>query len=216
MSCFPLQNELLLGGLEIVVVPQLPARGDLLHVLGAARSCEAVQFQLALEPLHIEVGHLRRYGIDAQARDLAADIDRAVVHGVAQVLAGIAQDHHPSTLHHEAAEGAGPAADDDRAALHVNAYASPYISLAHQVSATHGGAEGRARVLLDHDRPRQHVLGARPADAALDADVWSVDQPTAEIAEAPFDDQVEAVENADRERMLGAGILQHDGAKALA
>src|ERR1700687_3524798 len=51
-----LENELLLGGLEVVVVPELPAGHDLVQVPDALRRLEAVQLQLALEPLHIEVG----------------------------------------------------------------------------------------------------------------------------------------------------------------
>ena len=40
-------------------------------------------------------------------------------------------------------------------------------------------------------------------------------RPQAEIAERAFDDQVEPVENADGDRMLGAGILDDDGAVAV-
>src|SRR5208283_1041318 len=216
LSRMRLQDELLLGRLEIVIVPQLPAGADLLHVLRALRRLEAIQFQLALQPLHVEVGHLGRYGIDAEPINLAADINRAVVHGVAQVLAGVAEDDHASTLHHEAAERARPAAHDDRASLHVDTDARADIALADEVAAAQGGAEGRARVLLDQHRPGEHVLGARPADAALDVDIRSVDQSTAEIAEASLDGQVQAVEDADRERMLGARILHDHRTKALA
>src|ERR1035438_6188777 len=66
MVCFPfsqcLENELLLGRLEIVVVPELPAGDDLLHVLRALGRLEAIHLQLALEPLHVEIGHFGRYG----------------------------------------------------------------------------------------------------------------------------------------------------------
>src|SRR3984893_9307496 len=209
------ENEFLLGGFEIVVIPQLPARGDLLHVLDAPRGREAVHLQFALQPLHVEVGHFRRHGIDPEARDFAADVDRAVVHGIAEVLAGIAEDDHASALHHEAAEGARPATNDDRAALHIDTDARADVALAHQITATYRGAEGRARVLLDHYGSGEHVLGARPADPALDADVGSVDQPAAEIAQTAFDREIETVEDADRQGMLGAGVLDHDGAEAL-
>src|ERR1700682_3991083 len=209
------ENEFLLGGFEIVVIPQLPASGVLVHALGAARGREAVHLQFALQPLHVEVGHLRRHGIDPEARDLAADVDRAVVHGVAEVLAGIAEDDHASALHHEAAEGARPATNDDRAALHIDTDARADVALAHQITATDRGAEGRARVLLDHYGSGEHVLGARPADPALDADVGSVDQPATEIAQTAFDREIETVENADRQGMLGAGVLHHDAADAL-
>src|SRR5215471_2904076 len=210
------EDQLLLRGLEIVVVPQLPAGGDLLHLLHPARRSEAVHLQLALEPLPFEVGHLRGYRVHAEACDLAADVDRAVVHGVAEILAGIPQDHHAPALHHEAAEGAGAATDDDRAALHVDTDPRADIPLADEISAAHGRTEGRARVLLDHHGSRHHVLGARPADAALDVNVRPVDEAAAEVTEASVDRQVEAIENADRQGVLGARVLHDDAAEALA
>ncbi len=153
--------------------------------------------------------------IDAEARRLAADIDRAVIHGIAEILAGIAADHHAPALHHEAGEGAGIAADDDGAALHVDAGARADIALADQVAAADRRAELRAGVLLDQDGAAHHVLGAGPADPAGDAHIGAVDQAEAEIAERAVDDQIEPVEDADRDRMLGAGILDDDGAVAV-
>ena len=79
------------------------------------------------------------------------------------------------------------AADDDRAALLVDAGAGADVALAHEIAAAQGRAERRAGVLLDDDRAGQHVLGARPADAALDADVRTVDQAAAEVAEAALE-----------------------------
>src|SRR6185436_16202397 len=153
---------------------------------------------------------------DAEVGDLAADIDRAVIHGVAEILAGVAQDDHAPARHHEAAESAGAAADQDGAALLVDADARADIALAHQVAAADRGAEGGAGVLLDHDPAGEHVLRARPADAAGDRDVRPVDQSAAEIAEAALDVQVEPLQEADRDAVLGAGIVHHDGAVALA
>src|SRR4029077_505714 len=103
----------------------------------------------------------------------------------------------------------------DRAALHVDAHTRADIALADEVTAAQGSAEGRARILLDHHGAGEHVLGARPADAALDADVGSVDQSAAEIAQAPFDGEIEAIENADREGMLGTGVFQYEAAEAM-
>src|SRR5258708_9932182 len=40
------------------------------HVPDASRGREAVHLQFALQPLHVEVGHLRRHGIDPEAREL--------------------------------------------------------------------------------------------------------------------------------------------------
>src|SRR5215469_8608332 len=211
-----LKNQLLFGGLEIVVVPELTPGDDLLHGLDALGRLEAVHLQLALQPLHVEIGYLARHRIDAEALDFAADIDGAVIHGIAEILAGIPQYDHAAALHHEAAEGSRPAADDDGAALHVDAHAGTDIAHADEIAPAHGGAEGGARVLLDHHGPRHHVLCAGPADAALYADVRPVDQAAAEIAEAALDMEVQAVQDADGERMLGAGVLHDHRAVALA
>ena len=109
---------------------------------------------LRLSHCDVELGHLGGNGVDAQRGDLAADVDDAVVHRVAQVLAGVAQDDHPAALHHEAGERAGAAADEDGAALHVDAGAAADVPLADQVAAAQGRPERRAGVLLDDDACR--------------------------------------------------------------
>src|SRR3546814_198956 len=164
LSRQPLEHDLLFGRFQIVVVPQLLARDDLLHLLDAVRRGEPVLLQLSFEPLAIEIVHRARHRVDAEPGYLAADIDRAVIHGVAKVHACIAQDDHAAALHHEAAEGAGATADDDGAALLVDAGAGADVALAHQVAAADRRAEGRAGVLLDDQRAGHHVLAAGPAD----------------------------------------------------
>ena len=77
--------------------------------------------------------------------DLAADVDRAVVHRIAEVLAGVAEDDHAAALHHEAGERAGAAADDDRAALHVDADARADVALADEIAAAERRAERASR-----------------------------------------------------------------------
>src|SRR5579872_4288961 len=52
------EDELLFGRLEIVVVPELTAGDDLLHLLDAVGRLEAVHLQLAGEPGLVEVRHL--------------------------------------------------------------------------------------------------------------------------------------------------------------
>jgi hypothetical protein len=163
----------------------------------------------------IEIGYLGPNGVDAEACRLATDIDGAIIHRIAEILAGVAADHHAPALHHEAGEGPGVAADDDRAAFHVDARARADIALAHEVAAPDRRAELRAGVFLDQDGPAHHVLGAGPADAAGDAHIGAVDEAEAEIAERTLDDQIEPIENADGDRMLGAGILEDDGPVAV-
>ena len=171
--------------------------------------------ELPLQPRAVEIGHLAPHRVDAEALRLAGDVDDAVIHGVAEILAGIAADHHAPALHHEAGEGAGAAADDDVAALHVDAGARADIALAHEVAAADRRAELGAGILLDENGAAHHVLAAGPADAAGDADIRTVDQAEAKIAERAVDDEIEPVQDADGKRMLGPGVLQHDGAVAL-
>src|ERR1700730_12859352 len=114
------EHQLLLGRLKVVIVPELLAGDDLAHILDTTRSFQAVHAQLAREPGGIKVGHFSVHRVDAERFDVAADIDDPVIHGIAEILAGVAEDHHASTLHHEAAKCAGPPAGNDGAALHVD------------------------------------------------------------------------------------------------
>ena len=52
------------------------------------------------EPGTVEVSHLLRHGIDARRLDLAADINRAAIHGITQVLAGIAAHNRDAIADH--------------------------------------------------------------------------------------------------------------------
>src|SRR5262245_40200753 len=161
-----LQHQFLFGRLEIVIVPQLLAGDDLAEGADPALRHDLVAEELPLEPCLVEIGHGGPHRIDAEARGFAGDIDRAVIHGIAKILASVAADHHAAALHHEAGEGAGVAADDDGATFHVDAGARADIALAHEVAAADGRTELRACVLLDENRAAHHVLGARPADPA--------------------------------------------------
>src|SRR5690606_26285996 len=135
--------------------------------------------------------------------------------GIAEVLARIAADHHAAALHHEPREGSGITADDDGAALHVDAGPRADGSLADKIAAAQCGAEGGTGVLLDNHRAGQHVLGAGPADPPGNPHVRPVDEPDAEVPERTIDDEVQAVQDADADGMLGTGIANDDGAVAI-
>src|SRR4051795_9335953 len=82
MACPPpSENELALGRLEVVVVVELLAAHELVE---ARCGAEAVDAELALDVLGVGVRPLARDAVDAERLDLAADVDDAVVHGVAQ------------------------------------------------------------------------------------------------------------------------------------
>src|SRR5215470_18334715 len=84
-----LQDELALGRLEVVVVPELLAADEL-----AERGLRAhpVDPQLALEQFVVCRGELRLDAVDPEGGDFAADVDRAVIHGVAEPAAHVPAD----------------------------------------------------------------------------------------------------------------------------
>src|SRR3954464_11820846 len=76
----PLEDELALGRLEVVVVVELLAAHELLQL---GRLAEPVDGELARDELGVRFRPLAGYAVDAQRAHLAADVDRAVVHRVA-------------------------------------------------------------------------------------------------------------------------------------
>src|SRR6202012_646109 len=151
--------------------------------------------------------------IDAERPCLAAEINRAVVHGVAEILAGVAKDHHPTALHHETGERSGVAADDDGAAFLIDSSARADRPLADQVAAAQRGAELRSGIFFDDNCASHHVLAAGPADAPLDGYVRTIEQAAGKIAARPLNMQVETMQDADRNRMLRSRIAQNDSAE---
>src|ERR671932_2825144 len=203
----PLQDELALGGLEGVVVVELLAADELLQL---RRVAEAVDAELALDQLGVGVGPVAGDAVDAQRLDLAGDVDRPVVHRVAQAGADVAEDDLAAALHHEAGHRPGAPADDDRAALLVDARAGADPPVDDEVAAADRRARERAGVAVDDDDARHHVLARRPADAALDVDLRAVDEPAAEVAERAVERDSAAAEDADAERVLRARVEDRD------
>src|SRR5919205_3133909 len=150
----PLQDELALGGLEGVVVVELLAADELLQL---RRVAEAVDAELALDQLGVGVGPLAGDAVDAQRLDLAGDVDRPVVHRVAEAGADVAEDDLATALHHEAGHRAGVAHDDDRAALLIDAGAGADLAFDHEVPTPKGGARQRPGIRFDDDYSRHHV-----------------------------------------------------------
>src|SRR5215831_4686693 len=71
-----LQDELALGRLEVVVIPELLAADELAE---RGLRTHPVDPQLALEQLVVFRGELRLDAVDPEGGDLAADVDRAVI-----------------------------------------------------------------------------------------------------------------------------------------
>src|ERR1700742_4529249 len=132
-----LENELALGWLERVVVVELLAADELLQ---RRRRAQPVDPELALDELGVGVVPLALHAIDAEGLDLPADVDGAVIHGVAQAGAGVAADDLAAALHHEACHRARTTQGDDGAALLVDAGAGAHLALDDQVTAADGGA----------------------------------------------------------------------------
>src|SRR6266568_1666823 len=112
------QDELAFGRLEVVVIPQLPPADELAERTGRL---DPVDAELAGEKLVVMLGQLGLDAVDPERCDLPADVDRAVVHRVAQPAADVADDDLPAALEHEPRHHARVAADDDGAALLVDA-----------------------------------------------------------------------------------------------
>src|SRR5215468_10176582 len=88
-----LQDELALGRLEVVVVPELLAADELAE---RGLRTHPVDPQLALEQFVVFRGELRLDAVDPEGGDLAADVNRAVIHGVAEPAAHVPADNLPT------------------------------------------------------------------------------------------------------------------------
>src|SRR3954447_5007835 len=206
------EHQLSLGGLEVVVVVELLAAHELLQL---RRRPETVDAEFALDELGVGVRPFAGHAVDAERPDLPSDVDRPVVHRVAEAVADVAAEDHAAALHHEARHRPGVAADDDRAALLVDPRTRADAALDEEVASAEGGARERAGVRVDDDDARHHVLAGRPADAAGDVDLGPVDQAAAEVAEAPFVGDAAPGENADADRVLRARVAHGDVLDAL-
>src|ERR671918_1806254 len=204
LSVMASQHQLSLGGLQVVVVVELLAADELLEL---GRLAEPVDPELALDQLRVALVPFPRDAVDPERLHLPGDVDRPVVHGVAEAGADVAAEDLAAALHHEAGHRAGVTERDDRSALLVDAAPSPHAALDEHVAAAQGRPGERAGVAVDDDDPGHHVLARRPADAAGDVDLGPVDQAAAEVAERALEGDAAAREDADAERVLGAGVL---------
>src|SRR5215470_8820986 len=197
------EDQLAFGGLQVVVVPELAPADELAEHAGRL---DPVDAQLPGQELIVAGGQLRLDAVHAERSDLAADVDRAVIHRVAQAAAHVAADDLPATLQHEPGHRARVAADDDRAALLVDAGAGTDVAADHDIAAAQRRAGQRAGVLVDDDHARHHVLGHRPADPPPHVDLRPVDEPAAEVAEAAVDGDPAAGQDAHGEGVFRARV----------
>src|SRR6266576_1497497 len=206
------EDQLAFGGLQVVVVPELAPADELAERAGRLNP---VDVQLPGQELVVVGGQLGLDAVHAQRGDLAADVDRAVVHRVAQAAAHVAADDLAAPLQHEPRHHARAAADEDGAALLVDAGAGADVAADHDITAAQRRARQRAGVLVDDDHARHHVLGHRPADPPLHLDLRPVDEPAAEVAEAAVDRDLAAGQDAHHERVLRARVEDGHVADAL-
>src|SRR5256885_2797115 len=104
VSSATLEHQLPFGRLEVVVVVELLAADELLEL---RRRAEPVDAELPLDQLRVGVGPLARHAVDPERFHLAADVDRAVVHRVAEPRPDVAAQDHAAALEHEARHRAG-------------------------------------------------------------------------------------------------------------
>src|SRR5919201_624900 len=196
----------------MVVVVELLAAHELLKF---RRRAEPVDPELALDELGVRVRPLPRHAVDAERLHLPADVDRPVVHRVAEPRPDVAEDHLATALHHEPGHRPRVPHHDHRPALLVDPRARADLALDHDVAPAYRRSRQRARVAVhDHDAGH-HVLEGRPADAARDVDLGAVDQAAAEIPERAREGDAAASEDPDAERVLRAGVLDRDVLDAL-
>src|SRR4051794_21880600 len=207
-----LENQLALRRFEVVVVVELLAADELLQL---RRRAELVDAELPLHELGVGIGPLAGHAADAERAHLAADVDRAVVHGIPEAVADVSADDLAAALHHEAVHRAGAAEHDDGAALLVDARARPDPPLHDEVAAAERSTCQRAGVVVDHDDAGHHVLARRPADAALDVHLGAVDQAAAEVAQAALERDAAAREDPHPQRVARARVEHGDVADAL-
>src|SRR5262249_6733323 len=112
--------------------------------------------------------------------------------------------------HHEAGHRAGAAERDDRAALLVDARAGTHAALDDHIAAAERRTGQRAGVALDDDDAGHHVLAGGPADPAGDVHLRPVDHAAGEVAEAALERELASSEDADAQRVLGAGVVDGD------
>src|SRR5665809_11849 len=92
-----LEDELALARLEAVVVVELLAA----HEFGElGRRAQPVDAELAFDQLGVGLIPLDLDAVDAERLDLAAHVERAVVHRVAEAGADVAADDLAPALHH--------------------------------------------------------------------------------------------------------------------
>src|SRR5919201_1057029 len=101
----------------MVVVVELLAAHELLKF---RRRAEPVDPELALDELGVRVRPLPRHAVDAERLHLPADVDRPVVHRVAEPRPDLADDHLPAALHHEPGHRPRVPHHDHRPALLVD------------------------------------------------------------------------------------------------
>src|SRR3954454_4326148 len=129
------EHQLSLGGLEVVVVVELLAAHELLQL---GRRAEPVDAELAIDELGVGLRPLAGDAVDAERPNLPADVDRAVVHRVAETVADVAAEDHAAALHHETGHRPGVAADDDRAAFLVDPRSRADAALDDEVAPAQG------------------------------------------------------------------------------
>src|SRR5450755_1988663 len=207
-----LEHELALGRLEVVVVVELLATDELLELGWRA---ELVNRELALDQLAVGIGPFAGNAVDPKRLHGSRDVDRAVVHRVAEAGPDVAADDLAAALHHEAGHRPGGPEHDDRPPLLIDPGARADLALDDHVAAAQRGAQQRSGVAVDRHDAGHHVLARGPADAAGDQHLRAVDDPAGEVAEAALEGDPAAGQDPRAERMARAGVQHRDVAHAL-
>src|SRR5581483_11779620 len=119
---------------------QASARTDLFEIRNSTLMTQPIFFEGFTEEACILVAHLLNNGIIAELAGLAAEVNSAGIHRIAQALGGIAANNHGAALHHKACHIASVAAHHNQPALLRHACARPDMPFDDNCAATNRGS----------------------------------------------------------------------------
>ena len=185
------------------VVEVLARVDDLLQGAGERNLVAIEEGEDVVGLVRLEVGLHR---VVSERHDLAADVDRAAVDVLPDLLARVAADHEPPAVHHVPGHEAGAARAAERALLHHLTGPGADVAVHDHVRPADRYARDCPRVAPDHDRAAEHVVGEAPADVAVDLEARPVGEPGAEVPCRPPHTDRDRARQADTDVVAGVRV----------
>ncbi len=161
-------------------VVEVLARVDDLLEPAAERDLVALEeFEDVILLIRLELDLL---GVGAEPDDSPADVDRAAVDVLADLLARVAADDEPAAVHHVTGHEVRVARAAERPGLHHLAGAGAEVAVHDDVRAADRNARDRACVAPHDHRALVHVVGEAPAHVSLYLEPRQIGEARAEVA----------------------------------